>query len=120
MKNVQTGATPEQINDAIRRHCANLWEIGGYPPPDDERIRAWLDRTQTEQIHGTVDYWAVHLVPPGFVITRVGDVLAPEDRAAIRQAWEWLEAESSAYYDVDPQAALVLDRLRELAEGGAS
>ena len=75
----ETGATPEQVNNAIRRHCAKLWALGGQPPPSDERIASWLNRTQYDDIHYSVDYWAAHLVPPGAVL------LDPEAATALRR-----------------------------------
>lgn len=114
MSERQTGATEEQLNEAILRERSETWEC--EMSPTDPAVEPWLRRGAVE--NRSVDEWARHLIPPGYVIARAEDVPTPELRAALRKALLDLETgyrlmPGSMSWEADHEDIAVIERWME-------
>ena len=110
-----TGATVEQIEAACERRYAGTIFAGGLPW---ETLSGGIKHTtMTVFVRDAAQY----LVPPGYVIAPVAEVVTPEQRAAVARYIAFWSSEINDIDSVDYVGGNLdadTDILRAIAEGG--
>ena len=110
-----TGATVEQIEAACERRYAE--SVFAFRHPWKAMSRSLKNTTMTVFVRDAAQY----LVPPGYVIAPVDDVLTPEQRAAVGRYIDFWSSEIDDIDSVDYVGGN-LDAdfaiLRAIADGG--